>query len=211
MGCIEISVVGLRLRVPASFQIVQSMPGDPEGSIPLAAADSGTQGFVLVYPIVAEMAMPFDKPEEVIGGIHGALADDQGLIEVEAGSTAAGSRYIYSIVKTLLNSSGVQYGLTLHLQQSCKAPNATTCVQAFFDEAGITGARDATVFELERKLGHVRLGANGAIGWAEDPYEPSFAKGALMNLSESRSYDSHFPQHPLTELRRFVDFIVANN
>lgn len=211
MSGIEILVAGTRLNVPESFQIVRSMPDDPEGSVPLATADSGTQGFAIVYPIDPTMVMPFNKPEEVRNGIRSSLAADQGIIEVEGGSTTAGRLFIYSIIKTLQNPSGVQYGLTMHLQQTRKGPNTAICIQAFFDEAGATGTRDAIVFEIEQKLGNARLGANGITGWTADPYDSSFTYGALMNLSEARSYDSQFPQHPLTEIRRFVDFIVASN
>ena len=33
----------------------------------------------------------------------------------------------------------------------------------------------------------------------------------LMNLSEVRQYDAVFPEHPLTEVRKFASYLIENN
>lgn len=47
--------------------------------------------------------------------------------------------------------------------------------------------------------------------WIYDPYDKSFTKGLLMNLSEDRRFDAEFPEQSLTEVRIFADFIIGNN
>ncbi len=47
--------------------------------------------------------------------------------------------------------------------------------------------------------------------WSVDPYCPDSKKGVPMNLSEQERFDEVFPAHPLSELRRFVQFFVAEN
>ena len=32
-----------------------------------------------------------------------------------------------------------------------------------------------------------------------------------MNLSENMEYDAMFPQHPLSETRNFIKYIIENN
>jgi hypothetical protein len=59
----------------------------------------------------------FNNPQAVIDGIHNSLGDDQGLVEAEA---AILNKCIYSIVKTKMEPSGVQYCLTLHFDISGK-------------------------------------------------------------------------------------------
>lgn len=115
MNTKQISIAQSMISVPGYFQQVDSMPEDPEGSIPLMAQSDNAVCLVVLQPLSPEDAMPFDNPQIVIDGIHECMNEDQGLIEVEAGGEA-GSRYIYSIVKTLKNPDipeGVQYTLTL--------------------------------------------------------------------------------------------------
>jgi hypothetical protein len=45
----------------------------------------------------------------------------------------------------------------------------------------------------------------------KDPYDEKFDRGILMNLSEKREYDYSFPNHPLSEMRRLIDYIIDNN
>ncbi len=41
-------------------------------------------------------------------------------------------------------------------------------------------------------------------GWQQDPYDPAFTKGFLMNQSEKPEYDKSFPEHPLSLLRSAI-------
>ena len=47
--------------------------------------------------------------------------------------------------------------------------------------------------------------------WMQDPYDPDYRKGFLMNRSEVRELDEMFPWHPLSVARKLAEFIVTNN
>jgi len=71
------------------------------------------------------------------------------------------------------------------------------------EETGTTGIREATVADRLIGSGAVTLDADGGmVGWNFDPYDPQLTGGVLMNRSEEAKYDSAFPNHPLTRLRR---------
>lgn len=146
MNTKQIAIGQCRVSVPDYFQQVDSTPEDPEESIPLMAQSESAVCLVVLQPLSPEDAMPFDNSESVIEGIHECLDEEQGLIEVEAGGKV-GSRYIYSIVKTLQNPNvpeGVQYTLTLDREYGDKMIHA----QGFFDEQGITGMRNSIIFAM---------------------------------------------------------------
>ena len=189
---------GTRLALPDGFLPMRPMPDDPPGSLPRGMEDPGATCFAMVMPIDPAQAMPFDNPRDVIDGIHEALADDQGLVEVVSSQTASGLRCIHSVVKTAAEPSGVQYALTLDLE----LPEFCIQIQGFFDEGGTTGTRDAAVYAM--------TGA-GPDEWRRDPYDPARTAGNLMNLSELPKYDSAFPQHPLSLLRGFVADVLRYN
>lgn len=201
----KIKVKNLSVQIADGFMKMNSMPDDPEDSVVYGNECSTMTSFMLLFPISKENVMPFGRLELIINGIHNSLADDQGLIEVNSGKTKSGIDYIYSIIKTKKQPSGVQYTLRGHFNFNSKEPLE---VLAFFDEAGITGQRDAIIFELARHKNIVDKNMNG---WMADPYSVDYKKGFLMNLSEQRKYDEHFPGHPLTELRKFIDFFIENN
>ena len=199
MNTKHIAIGQCRVSVPDYFQQVDSTPEDPEESIPLMAQSESAVCLVALQPLSPEDAMPFDNSESVIEGIHECLDEEQGLIEVEAGGKV-GSRYVYSIVKTLKNPNvpeGVQYTLTLDREYGDKIIHA----QGFFDEQGITGMRDSMVFamfkpesDLEERMSE----------WTFDPYDPEYKHGHLMNQSELIGFDEHFPAHPLSMAREFA-------
>ena len=154
------------LILPPRYQQLNAIPEDPPHCRTYGYETPGALCYVQVYPISAEQAMPYEDPRAVIDGIHGALAEDQGLIEVSSGITRLDRRYLYSVVKSLKQPSGVQYCLTLHLE----FPGCNMQVKAFFDEWGTTGVRDAMVYDTDL-----------------------------------------FPDHPLSEARRFVREVIGLN
>ncbi len=193
----EIQIGKTEIKVPDYYQKVDSMPEDPENSVPLMVKTDNAMCFAIAFPIAENEAMPFGAPKEVIDGIHKAMDDLQGLIEVESGE-ANGNAYIYSIVKSLREDQpGVQYTLTFEKQ--CN--EETIHVQGYFDEVGTTGLRDTLVYgtfepnvDFEQRM----------IDWRHDPYDSSYTRGNLMNHSEDRVYDDHFPGHPLSMCRELV-------
>ncbi len=197
----------LGVIMPARFRKMNSMPDDPPHSSAYGFETPDTGAFVMVCPMASEQAMPFGSPQSVIDGIHVALGENQGLIEVETGKTNAGRRFVYSVVKTLRERHGVQYCMTMHMDYG----DCAVQVQGFFDELGTTGARDSMVFVLLEQQGTVRITENGIEGWNADPYDPEYNHGCLMNRSEEKGFDEHFPRHPLSEARRFAGELISLN
>ena len=70
----------------------------------------------------------------------------------------------------------------------------------------MTGLRDTTIWELARREGIVSSGDNSK--WCFDPYDKNLKRPYLMNLSEKEKYDEIFPDHPLSQCRKFVKLIV---
>ena len=193
--------------MPERYKKMKSMPDDPPYSCAYGLETEGAGCFIMEQPIPLSKVMPFSDPESVIEGIHNALGEDQGLIVVETGKTSAGFDFIYSIVKTLREPSGIQYCLTMHVRYDQYAVQ----VQGFFDELGVTGMRDAMIFTQAQSEGLVETIEGGIKGWNADPYDPNYNTGCLMNLSEQQRFDQWFPQHPLSEARQFVMYLVNIN
>ena len=196
--------------IPAWFEAMRSMPGDPEDSVPYGYVSEGTKSFLLVAPVSDRAVMPFHDPGSVIDEIHQTLREDQGLIEVDSGITRSQRRFIYSIVKTVRRMRGVLYTLTLQLEQDGPEDSARQ-IRGFFEEAGATGARDAMVYALLSRQGLVRVTEDDIAGWVKDPYQETYTFGIPMNLSEEARFDALFPNHPLSETRRFVKTVIYNN
>ena len=202
MQTYTISRMSTVINLPDTFIKLKSMEDDPPFSAAYGYENEASQVFAMLFPIQWQNAMSYDCKQAVIDGIHQALGDDQGLIEVNAGTTESGRRFIYSIVKTVQEAAGVQYCLTMHID--CQ--QLAISIQGFFSECGMTGVRDACVYESYTRENSVKNRA-----WNEDPYNPGYRRGILMNLSEGKEYDPLFPQHPLSEARGFVEYIVRNN
>ena len=65
---------------------------------------------------------------------------------------------------------------------------------------GTTGIRESNVFAMYQKE-HPNL-ADPFEWWSCDPYEPTFKKGFLRNLSEHQQFDRFCPGHPLSHKRK---------
>lgn len=194
------------LNLPDVYLKMNTMPEDPEYSAAYGFESENAQNFFMVFPVPGDRSMPYSKPQAVIDGIHHALADDQGIIEVDSGETKQGRQFIYSIIKTVQLPQGVQYCLTMDIDFQRYALH----LQGFFDENGVTGIRDATIYTVMRQQ---NKSSEEVIirGWNRDPYDPGYKKGSLMNISEEKRFDAAFPHHPLSEARALVSFIILNN
>ena len=87
-----------------------------------------------------------------------------------------------------------------------KCENEIICINLYSSEVGITGKRDSMIFNemIGKTVTYINMN-----GWAKDPYDDNYKKGNLMNISEKREYDSRFPNHPLSVVRNFVDYIIG--
>jgi len=73
------------------------------------------------------------------------------------------------------------------------------------EERGTTGVRDTIVLEELLRSGDVRLpeiDGSPLTGWSADPYFPDFEGPPLRNRSDDAKYDSRFPDHPLSRVRK---------
>lgn len=196
----DVTVNGMTISIPAYYQRVDSMPEDPENSIPYMVQTGNAMCFVLIFPVNESEALPRTK-DALISGIRKFLGDNQGLIQAEASG-----EQVYSIVKTMKEPSGVQYILTYQRFY----PEFILNIQAFFEEMGTTGMRDSMVYEFCRRQNLVGTKEDPFAGWAQDPYDASITKGALMNISEQEQFDDRFPGFPLTLCREFIRSISEN-
>lgn len=200
-------IKGFRFKVPECYQRVPSEPGDPAGSIPFMVQTGQAYCVVLVHHIEEDQRMPYDQGT-VIGTVRGFLQENQGLIEVDAG-TVDGKPYVYSIVKNLMMDDGMCQGALYILSMDIAADEGATHFQGQFEEIGTTGMRDALVGELCRRKNLITITDEGIEGWNADPYDPEWKHGALMNLSEKADFDGAFPEHPLSLARAFVDCVLG--
>ena len=150
----KIEIGGLNLSIPNDFQRLESMPEDPKDSLVYGMQNEGTTCYVLLYPVDPKEAMPFDIGQ-ISKGIHAKLGEKQGLIDIRTCQTGDGLKSVYSIVKTMREPSGVQYNLTLQIVY----PDQILHVQGYFEETGITGQRDSSVYESSVKENLVKRGA----------------------------------------------------
>ena len=160
---------------------------------------------VSIYPIDPEDAMDFNDTQALIDGIHYTLAENQALIEVENGRRISGFPYIYSIVKTY-NREEESVGYTLVLDFRLRPNSSVVRVQGFFQEYGVTGVRDASVFA---RLSQEDKGFSED-KWFFDPCDPDFEAPYKMNLSDLADYDDLFPDHPLSQCRKLIRHYKEN-
>ena len=177
----------------------------PPDCVALFSKTDSARCAVQLQPAVQDECMPFDEPQQVIDGIHDVLEDNQGLIEVKAASQERG-RFIYSIVKSQSEPSGMLYILTADLA----VRSGYVRLQGWFSEVDTTGMRDNMVFAMKLK-GAAQDFDRIRSGWTQDPYDKDYTRGALMNASEAECYDELFPSHPLSVTRRFVAQIIEGN
>ena len=194
MNTQDININGKTITIPDYYQKVDSMPDDPENSVPYMIQTGNAMCFALIFPVDESKSLPRTK-DSLISGIRSFLGENQGLIQVEAGED-----HVYSIVKSMKEPSGVQYILTYQRFY----PEFILNIQAYFDEIGTIGTRDGLVYELCRSENLVGNDSDPFAGWVKDPYDESIKDGALMNLSELERFDTQFPGFPLTMCREFV-------
>ncbi len=170
-----------------------------------------SNGIVFINKLSPEKVLPLEKTK-LINGIHDLLDDNQGLIEVGTGHTKRGYIYVYSIVKTLIEEiRGVRYYLYMQLFSQNKKSDGFDAIEVTgdFTEITTTGMRDSIGLDLARRAELIDFrNENIFDGWNEDPYDPDYRKGALMNLSERAGLDGLFPYHPLSQCRELLKAIL---
>ena len=102
----NVTINGKSISIPEYYQKVDSLPDIPEDSVPYVVQTENALCLVLISAADYSKSLPKDK-DSLIAGIRQYLGENQGLIQVETAED-----YVYSIVKTLQEPSGVQYILT---------------------------------------------------------------------------------------------------
>ena len=74
------------------------------------------------------------------------------------------------------------------------------------EEQGTTGVREAVVTSRLFEEGKLTLETYES-GWFRDPYDPGYKGRILRSLSDNERYDSSFPDHPLSKIRRSLEHL----
>ena len=125
-----------------------------------------------------------------------------GLIEAEI-IVIGGYKAVRLIIKMSMGNFGMFYlgSLTFPFE------NCSYVLKIEHSEQGAAGVREAVIGNELMASGQVTVTDDGVEGWAKDPYQANFKGGLLMNLSEDKKYDERFPDHPLTLVRKELDFM----
>lgn len=153
---------------------------------------------IKVFPITKKESMPFGDKKIIIDSVHSFLEKNQGLIEADSGITNNKTKYVYSVLKTASKSKGTIYSLTMHVQIG----KIYGCIVGTFSEEK-TSERTSIIYSKYNS----KYGLDKSL-WEKDPYDKNFKMGCLMNQSENQKFDAEFPLHPLSELRKFLSFII---
>lgn len=74
------------------------------------------------------------------------------------------------------------------------------------EEQGVTGLREATITSHLLSEGKLTLETYKS-GWFRDPSDPT---SRSRSLSDDEAYDSGFPEHPLSKVRRTLGYLQSN-
>lgn len=107
-------------------------------------------------------------------------------------------------VKTIFKIPQPERGMTYIASVTIPFENCSFVIKIQAAEVGTTGIRDAVVLNEMLMSGEVTLGEDRLENWFEDPYNPNFKNGTLMNKSEQEKYDTEFPEHPLSVARKAI-------
>ena len=156
--------------------------------------------------------IPAFDTKAVIQNAHEKLGDMAGIIEVSIIKTSTDQDLLRSITKESVNNLPV-YTSKLYY----RSPDGSGFViQLVAREKGTTGTREAQIRVANQSTEMVKTtDSDGNIitqqapipNWSADPYDSSFTKGFLMNMSENAMYDQQFPSHPLSVLRADLESI----
>lgn len=200
--------------VPNNYRLLdEELPSDmalPKGAIPFGMATDCASAFMVCFEVNEDAAMPFDNPELLINSLHKYMRDDEGIIEVVSTIAKSGKKVAYDIIKhNMKDDNGFSLGTEYTLNLNIKINGKMMLINGSFVEEGMTGIRDTAVYEMFRRE-NPNL-ENPFDGWMCDPYDETYKNGYLMNMSEKAEYDVQFPEHPLSEVRKYIEYILSNN
>jgi len=131
------------------------------------------------------------------------ISNNGGLIEVDT-VKIQGVNAVKAIFKVPQTPSGMTYLASYTIPfETC-----SYVVKLQVPEMGTTGTREALISNRMLAKNELVIGEEGMEGWMEDPYNPTFKGGTLMNKAEDPKYDADFPDHPLTIARKWLTEIA---
>ncbi len=206
----SVIIAGVPFPLPVMYEPVKALPDDVPGQVTVIGQTENALCVLKIIPAMLENIMPFHNLTSLIEGIHQAMSEKQGLIEVNSVvSKNENLHIVYSIVKRFNEEleHGVSYTLRAHLLEKGKE-NHPYEILGFFEEAGMTGVRDSMVYAMPRRENRIDDELNE---WNVNLYDPSFEKGNRMNQSEAEVFDLMFPAHPLSQCRSLIKFLIASS
>lgn len=183
LATIHMPLEGLHEEIPAS-QDSMRIWRDPRGLVLSLASVSGA---------------PVPEDHNNLRDWFRRMARDcgAGLIEADIVESCCGqsSQMIY---KRLIGTGFMFTGMLL-----MPAGDRSIVWTASSQETGVTGLREAVVTADLMSRGELTLESYES-SWAQDPYQPGYSgvdRRVLRYISDSESYDSQFPDHPLSLIR----------
>lgn len=168
-------------------------------------------GIMMSWPVTDQESLPLTDTAELIKQFHHDMDDHQGLINAKCGLTPKGNRYAYAIRKMFFededgNPQGpTDYELNFNIRINGKIHFINGSFQS---RDKVPGNREAMLYLMTLGSSELQLEAEQ---WNSDPYDVNRKKGFLMNWTEDEKYDGLFPYHPLSEMRRFISYVIENN
>ncbi len=176
------------------------------------------KAIIFSWIVPTQDAMYYDSSDETIKLFRTQVNDNCGIIECKNGVTKKGNKYIYNLWKMRIDTGeetapDISYNLNINI----KVGDDDYFINSNFAEEGMTGMRDSygyITFQQFLKQKH----PDKAITSEEvleqfyfDPYDKDIKTGFLMNVSEAELFDEKFPNHPLSEARKYIKWIIENN
>jgi hypothetical protein len=149
------------------------------------------------FGVAPDLPAPPSNLEPVRALYRQQLGEAGGIVQVDSivvGSVLA----ILAIFKFRQNPTGMTYlgSITIPFRD-CSFVVKWQC-----PERGVTGMRDAAVFELvDPPLDET---THLPVGWFADPYDPSYRATVVRNRADDVEWDARFPHHPLSRLRSYL-------
>lgn len=203
----SINMPDLPIKLPEEFIHLESEQGMPPGLFFVKETEVAVAN-IFLSDIRYEESIPRNDITGVVQATRSYLTDEQGLIEINTGKTKSGKEFVYSIVKNYKDDGrGVMYIVVIQIAYT----NSVYNLQCYFQDYEASGIREVLCYELAIREGLVDTKNENDDGFFRDPYDPDYKKGILMNIAEERRFDEMFPEHSLSEARRFINAIISLN
>jgi hypothetical protein len=181
----------------------REQPGEPPHRI--WHNDIGDGLGLYYFGIAPDIPAPLESIDQLRQSYRLGLAEDNaGLVELTAIQLDT-----IPALKLIAKVAQGPHGMTYLGSFTIPRRDFSYVLKVQCREYGITGLREAVVFAQELERGHVHISKIGQdsrlINWDADPYEPTFAGPVLRNVADDERYDSQFPNHPLSRVRRYLN------